>query len=45
MWESATNEMVIGKTPPRTKFGAVVVTVARILVPNCSDANDTNSAQ
>ena len=30
---------------PRTKLGAVVVTVARMLVPNCSLATVTNTAQ
>ena len=36
---------VIGTTEPRTKFGTVVATVARILVPNCSAAIVINSAQ
>ena len=35
---SARNVSVNGTTAPRTKFGTVVVTVARKLVPNCSDA-------
>ncbi|MEZ5068421.1 MAG: hypothetical protein R2847_07970 [Bacteroidia bacterium] len=30
---------------PLTIFGTVVVTVARRLVPNCSDADVTNTAQ
>ena len=32
-------------TDPRTKFGAVVVTVALMLVPNCSEAVVMNTAQ
>ena len=35
----------IGITAPRTKLGTVVVAVARILVPNCSEAMVTNNAQ
>ena len=36
---------VIGMTAPRTKLGTVEVAVARIFVPNCSDAIVTNKAQ
>src|SRR5581483_1115356 len=32
-------------TAPRTKFGTVVVAVARMFVPNCSDAIVTKTAQ
>ena len=32
-------------TEPRTTFGTVVVAVARMLVPNCSDATVTKTAQ
>ena len=35
-WPIATNTKVTGTTEPRTKFGTVVATVARMLVPNCS---------
>ena len=38
MAETATSE-------PRTKFGAVVVAVARMFVPNCSEAMVTKMAQ
>lgn len=41
----ALNESVMGTTAPRTKFGTVVVTVARIFVPNDSEAIVTNNAQ
>jgi hypothetical protein len=37
--------IVINVTDPRTKFGAVVVTVERILVPNNSDAPLMKTAQ
>ena len=33
--------MVIGMTAPRLKFGTVVATVARMLVPKCSAATVT----
>ena len=36
---------VIGTTEPLIKFGTVVVTVERILVPKCSEAVVTNTAQ
>jgi hypothetical protein len=39
------NDSTIGTVAPRTKLGTVVVTVARMLVPNVSDAMVTNSAQ
>ena len=35
---------VIGTTAPLTKLGTVLVTVDRILVPNCSEAMVTKSA-
>ncbi len=38
MYYTATSE-------PRTKFGTVVVAVARMFVPNCSDAIVTKIAQ
>ena len=37
--------VVMGTTAPRTKLGTVTVTVARMLVPNCSLAMVTNTAQ
>ena len=36
---------VRGTTAPLTKLGTVVVTVERMLVPNCSEAMVTNTAQ
>ena len=39
------NRNVTGINAALTKFGAVVVTVALRLVPNCSDATVTNVAQ
>jgi len=39
------NKKVAGTTAPLTKLGTVVVTVARIFVPNCSEALVTNTAQ
>ena len=39
------NPRIMGTTAPRTKLGTVVVTVARILVPNCSEAMVTKRAQ
>ena len=39
------NPKVTKISEPRTKLGTVVVTVARIFVPNCSDAILTNKAQ
>ena len=41
----AANPSVSGTTKPLTKLGTVVVTVALILVPNCSEAMVTNNAQ
>jgi hypothetical protein len=37
--------MLMGMKEPRTKLGTVVVTVERMLVPNCSEAIVTNVAQ
>ena len=42
---SSLKDDVIGTTAPRTKLGAVMVTVDRMLVPNSSDAVVTNTAQ
>lgn len=42
---SALKLSVMGMTAPRTKLGTVVVTVARMSVPNCSAAMVTKSAQ
>ncbi len=39
------NKAVSGIIAPRTKFGTVVATVARRLVPNSSAAMVTNKAQ
>ena len=39
------NDSVSSGTVPRTKFGTVVVTVARRLVPNSSAAVAMNTAQ
>jgi hypothetical protein len=37
--------MLTNTRDPRTKFGAVVVTVDRRFVPNCSEAIVTKTAQ
>ena len=42
---SSVKSDVSSTTAPRTKFGAVVVAVARMLVPNCSAAIVTKIAQ
>jgi len=42
---SAIHTAVMGMAAPRTKLGALVVTVARRLVPNCSAAVVTNNTQ
>jgi hypothetical protein len=39
------NKKVLGINAPLTKLGAVVVTVARKLVPNCSEEIVTKVAQ
>ena len=39
------NAIVTGTVAPRTKFGTVVATVARIFVPNCSAAMVTKMVQ